>query len=114
MQIIEWFGIKWNSKSGNISVADKRITKAASLLSNAIEFSTKSARELAKIVGSIISMGSVLGRLTRIMTRHCQMTVAAGQDWNTKYALDNYCLSEINSSCWKIYTLYTVNTASIA
>ncbi|CAB4027771.1 Hypothetical predicted protein [Paramuricea clavata] len=95
-QIIEWLGIKWNSKSGNISIADKRITKAAALLRNASEFPTKSARELAKIVGSIISMGPVLGRLTSIMTRHCQMTVAAGQDWDTKYALDNYCLSEIN------------------
>ncbi|CAB3983682.1 Hypothetical predicted protein [Paramuricea clavata] len=95
-QILEWLGIKWNSKSGNISIADKRITKAAALLRNASEFPTKSARELAKIVGTIISMGPVLGRLTRIMTRHCQMTVAVGQDWDTKYALDNYCLSEIN------------------
>ena len=65
-----------------------------------------------KIVRYLISMGPVLGRLTRIMTRHRQMTVAAGQDWNTKYALDNYCLSQINSSCWKVYTLYTVDTAS--
>ena len=42
-------------------------------------------------MGSIISMGPVLGRFARIMTRHCQMTVAAGQDWDTRYALDNYC-----------------------
>ena len=51
---------------------------------------------MPKIVRYLISMGPVLGRLTRIMTRHRQMTVAAGQDWNTKYELDNYCLSEIN------------------
>jgi hypothetical protein len=25
-QIIEWLGIKWNSKSGEISIADKRIS----------------------------------------------------------------------------------------
>jgi hypothetical protein len=62
-----------------------------SLLSNVIEFPTKSARDLPKIMGSIISMGPVLGRFARIMTRHCQMTVAAGQDWDTRYALDNYC-----------------------
>ncbi len=76
-------------------ITDKRVTKAMSLLKNAIEFPIKSARELAKIVGSIISMGPVLGRLTRIMTRHCQMTVAAGEDWDTKHPLDNYCLSGI-------------------
>jgi hypothetical protein len=94
-QIIDWLGIKWNSKCGTILITDKRVTKAMSLLKNAIEFPIKSARELAKIVGSIISMGPVLGRLTRIMTRHCQMTVAAGEDWDTKHPLDNYCLSEI-------------------
>lgn len=94
-QIMEWLGIKWNSINGTISIADKRITKAASLLSNAIQFPTKSARELAKLVGSIISMGPVLGKLTRIMTRHCQMTVATAPDWDSRHPLDDYCLSEI-------------------
>ena len=28
-------------------------------------------------------MGAVLGRFTRIMTRHCQITVAAAGDWDT-------------------------------
>ena len=56
-QIIDWLGIKWNSKCGTISITDKRVTKAMSLLKNAFEFPTRSARELAKIVGSIISMG---------------------------------------------------------
>ena len=54
-----------------------------------------SAGELAAFVGSIISMGAVLGRFTRIMTRHCQITVAAAGNWDTKHPLDSYCLSEI-------------------
>ena len=54
-----------------------------------------SAREPAALVGSIISMGAVLGRFTRIMTRHCQITVAAAGDWDTKHPLDSYCLSAI-------------------
>jgi hypothetical protein len=63
----------------------------------------------------LISMGPVFGRLTRVMTRHRQMAVAAAKIGIRNHdALDNYCLSEINSSCWKIYTLYTVDTASIA
>ena len=40
-------------------------------------------------------MGAVLGRFSRMMTRHCQITVAAAGDWDTKHPLDSYCLSEI-------------------
>ena len=29
------------------------------------------------------------------MTRHGQMSVVAAHDWDSKYSLDNYCLSEI-------------------
>ena len=29
------------------------------------------------------------------MTRHCQITVAAAGNWDTKHPLDSYCLSEI-------------------
>ena len=62
-QIIDWLGIKWNTKCGTILITDKLVTKAMSL--------------------------------TRIMTRHCQITVAVGEDWDTKHPLDNCCLFEI-------------------
>ena len=65
------------------------------MLSNAIQFPTKSACELAELVGSVISMKPVVGKLTRIMTQHCQMKVAAAQDWDSKYPLDDYCPSEM-------------------
>ena len=40
-------------------------------------------------------MGTVLGRFTHIMTRHCQITVAGAGNWDTKHPLHSYCLSEI-------------------
>jgi hypothetical protein len=95
IQIIEWLGLKWDATAGTISISDKHITKTTRLLDTAIKFPNMSARELSTIVGSIISMGPVLGRLARIMTRHCQITVAAAADWDTKHALDSYCLLEI-------------------
>lgn len=35
--------------------------------------------------------GTCAGRLLRIMTRYCQVTVAATKDWHTRYALDKFC-----------------------
>ena len=67
-------------QAATISVRDRRITKTLRLPNDAIECLSKSARELERIVGSIISMGSALSRLAGIMTRHCQITVATAED----------------------------------
>ena len=40
-------------------------------------------------------MSAVLGNLSSIMTKHCQMSVAAAQDWNTPSPLDRYCIVEL-------------------
>ena len=58
-----------------------------------------SARDLASLVGKIISMSAVLGNLSSIMTKHCQMSVAAAQDWDTPSPLDRYCIVELEF--WK-------------
>ena len=69
-----------DAKAATMSVRDRRITKALRLLNDAIVCLNKPARELARIVGSIIAMGPALSRLASIMTRHCQITVAAPED----------------------------------
>ena len=94
-QIIDWIGITWNARVGSISICVKCIEKARKLISKALEHPFISARELAGIIGSIISMGAVVGRLTRVMTRHCQITIAASASWDTRHQLDSYCISEL-------------------
>ena len=54
-----------------------------------------SARDLASLVEKIISMSAVLGNLSSIVTKHCQMSVAAAQDWDTPSPLDRYCIVEL-------------------
>ena len=54
-----------------------------------------SARELASLVGKIISAGAVFGNISRIMTRYCTISVAAAQDQDSKFTLDQYCIREI-------------------
>ena len=47
-----------------------------------------SARDLASIVGKIVFMSAVVRNLCSIMSRHCQMSIAAAQDWDTTFSLD--------------------------
>ena len=54
-----------------------------------------SAKELASLVGKIISAGAVFGNISRIITRYCSISVAAAQDWDSKFTLDQYCVREI-------------------
>ena len=54
-----------------------------------------SARQLAVVIGSMVSMSAVIGCLSYIMTRYCQIQIAASTDWDTVQVLDSYCLSEI-------------------
>ena len=57
--------------------------------------SSASARELASLVGRIISGGAVFGNISRIMTRYCSISVASAQDWDSKFHLDQYCVREL-------------------
>ena len=43
----------------------------------------------------IISTGPVVGNVSRIMTRHCSMSVAAAPDWDSLFKLDQYCINEV-------------------
>ena len=70
-----------------------------------------SARELASLVGKIISAGAVFGNISRIITRYCTISVAAAQDWDLKFTLDHYCIREIEF--WET-NLDKVNLKSIA
>ena len=111
VQIITWLGIVWDGLQGNISITECRIDKALHHTDNALQEPRLSATRLASIVGNIISMSPVLGNLSRIMTRHCQMSVAAAQDWDSIFLLDRYCVEELEF--WK-NNLRSVNTRSVS
>jgi len=84
VQYIDWLGIRWNSVEGCISIVDKRVEKAKKSINETIKKSQITARELASVAGSIISMSVVFGRVARIMTRHCQISIAAADAWDTR------------------------------
>ena len=61
-------------QSGLYSISEKRIEKAKKIIRKALDHRLISARNLASIVVSIISMSAVVGRLTRIMTGQCRIS----------------------------------------
>ena len=95
VQYIDWLGIHWNSLDGCISIVDKRVEKAKKSIKETLKKSRITARELASVVGSIISMSVVFGRVARIMTRHCQIFIAAADAWDTQQQVDDYCHLEL-------------------
>ena len=74
-QSLTWLGLNWNGDAGTISITSKRIEKVDKAHQNLVSHPKTSARKLASAVGMMISMGPVMGSLTRTMTRHCQMSI---------------------------------------
>ena len=97
VQVITWLGIVWDGVQGVISITETRVQKCLAHIDKALSDSNLPARGLASLVGKINSMSAVLRNLSSIMTKHCQISVAAAQDWDTPSPLDRPCIVELNS-----------------
>ena len=75
---------------GTIEIASRRVTKLLSTLREVLRQEKISARNLASVVGQIISTAPVTGNLSQIMSRHCHMSIATSREW-----VDGYCQSEL-------------------
>ena len=95
IQIVTWLGLTWNVVLDTIEMAPHRVTKLLSTLREILRQEKISARNLASVVGQIISTGPVTGNLSQIMSRHCQMSIAASSEWDIPFTLDGYCQSEL-------------------
>ena len=93
--VICWLGLSWNEESAEIAIASHRIYKLSTDLTEVLRKNAITARGLAKIVGQIISTSAVTGNLARILSRHCQMSVASANTWDTPFVLDEYCVFEL-------------------
>ena len=95
-QELIWLGLVWNSINGTIAITQRRVFNMKQTIRTIIsqEFLV-SARELASFTGKINSTSPVTKNVSQIMTRHCSMSVAAGNDWDSKFKLDQYCIQEV-------------------
>ena len=95
-QELIWLGLAWNSINGTTPITQGRV----STISQTIRTITSqecfvSARELAPFTGNIISTSPATKNVSQIMTRHCSMSVAAANDWDSIFRLDAHCIQEV-------------------
>jgi ribonuclease HI len=94
-QHITWLGLDWNGEIGTVAIAAHCIEKLKSAAIAIQNQHKTTARQLASVVGQIISTGPVTGNLARIMSRHCQLSVAYAENWDTAITIDDYCRHEL-------------------
>lgn len=95
-QIIEWLGLVWNSKEGHIGISERRVTNILTFIEDIIKNDYRiSARKLVSLTGKIVSTNAVIGNISRLMTRHCSMSVTSAALCDSDFQLDQYCIGEI-------------------
>ena len=84
------------TRHAHLTETEQRVTSIAKSVDK-ILFSDHlvSARELASLMGRIISGGAVFGNISRLTTRYCSISVASAQNWHSKFFLDQYCVRKV-------------------
>jgi uroporphyrinogen-III decarboxylase len=83
-QSIEWLGIIWDSVNFSLQIPDRRVQDLIESVSLILsEFLLITARNLAQVTGKIISMSSVIGNISRLMTRYCYMIIETRSAWDS-------------------------------
>ena len=71
VQVITWLGVVLDTNQGCISVTEQRISKLKASIDSVLkgEHNNVKARDLASVVGQIISLSPCVGCVARIMSR---------------------------------------------
>ena len=94
-QVLDWVGFTWNASTGILKIKDRRILKLKESALNLLERFSCPVRKLAGFVGQLVSMGPVLGDISRLKSRNCQIWVAVSPDWDSKVILRDSIKSEL-------------------
>ena len=90
IQKLEWLGLMWNSLDYSLSIPDRRVQDCLDTLSKLFDKLPKiTARQLAQFTGKIISMGPVIGNVSRLMTRQCYMLIESRYSWDSFLKFDS-------------------------
>ena len=92
----EHLGFIVDLSEGIFSVTPKRVQKFKILLKALMETDFPTARFVAKIVGTIISMGLGLGPVTRMWTRKLYCDIAKAVFWNQRISYSTEALTELD------------------
>ena len=80
-QRLQWLGFIIDTSLGQIETPPEKISRLLSILSKVLHASHVSARQLASVVGRIISMGLAVGPVSRLMTRSLYAVLESRRAW---------------------------------
>ncbi|XP_067041129.1 uncharacterized protein [Acropora muricata] len=97
VQNITWLGTVFDTDRGFISVTESRISKLKSSIKLIRKFGCKivKVRDLASVVGLVISLTHCVGSVARIMTRSIYAVVNQKLSWNSEVKLTNEACDEL-------------------
>ena len=100
VQVITWLGVVLDTNQGCISVAEQRISKLKTSIDSVLkgEHNVK-ARDLASVVGQILSLSPCVGCVARIMSRSMYAAVNEKVSWNSNVVLTQKACVELKF--WK-------------
>ena len=91
---LDWLGMRWDTERGKLKVLDRRVSKIRSSIVTLLEPSAPLViKDLHSLVGQIISLSPVIGNVSRLRTRCCQMKIAAAAHEKESLSLSLSCKS---------------------
>lgn len=87
-QRLTWLGIEVDLKAFRFFIPTERKQKTLKRIQSVLANKTCSARELAKVVGSIISLKLPVGNIVCLFTRLCYRAINESPTWDHKLVLD--------------------------
>ena len=79
---VEWLGMLWNAENLTLKITDRRIEKVLKTGEEILGKGEITVRKLSSWVGQVISLGPVMGNITRLRTRYSQMQVAKATSYD--------------------------------
>lgn len=97
VQIITWLGTVLDTNQGFISVTEQRISKLKANIDSVLKGDSMivNVRNLATVVGQIISLTPCVGGVTRIMTRSLYAVVNTKVSWDSTVVLTKEACREL-------------------
>ena len=96
VQTAVWLGFLINTIDYTFSVPQGKIERLITSITKVMRHKYGSARDIAKIAGSIISMGPGIGQLTRLFTRKMYSFIDESSMWDEKRVFNGGIINELN------------------
>ena len=106
---IEWLGMMWNAEDLTLKISTTRLQKLVAGIEELLKAQSFTARRLASFVGQVISLGPVMGGITRLRTKFSSMLIARALSYDEVISATPMVVKEM--LFWK-ENIYSLNCRS--